>query len=137
MIAIIDLESPLFTEIAGALRSEYSGITVYGEYVPAPARFPSVSIVEMDNTTYRPTLTNRQAENHAEVMIEVNVYSNLSRGKKAQAKAIMDTIDGMMQGYGLVRMMCQPIQNLNDATIYRMVARYRAVVSDDLTIYRR
>lgn len=133
---MIDLESPLFTEIATALRSAYKGITVYGEYVPAPAGFPSVSFVEMDNTTYRPTLTNRQAENHAEVMVEVNVYSNLSRGKKAQAKAIMDTIDGMMQGYGLVRMMCQPIQNLNDATIYRIVARYRAVVSDDLTIYR-
>ncbi len=134
---MIDLESPLFTEIAGALRSAYKGITVYGEYVPAPAGFPSVSIVEMDNATYLPARTNRSVEQYAEVMYEVNVYSNLSRGKKNQAKAIMDTIDAMLQQYGFERITVQPIQNMNDATIYRMVGRYRAVVSDDLTIYRR
>jgi hypothetical protein len=70
-------------------------------------------------------------------MDEVNVYSNLSRGKKAQAKAIMGTIDTMFQQYGFERMTVTPIQIMNDATIYRMVGRYRAVVSDDLTIYRR
>ena len=134
---MIDLESPLFTEIAGALRSEYKGITVYGEYVPAPAGFPSVSIVEMDNATYLPSRTNRPVEQYAEVMYEVNVYSNLTRGKKAQAKAIMGTIDTMLQEYGFERITVPPIQNMNDATIYRMVGRYRAVVSDDLVVYRR
>lgn len=134
---MIDLESPLFTEIAGALRSTYPGITVYGEYVPAPAEFPSVSIVEMDNSTFLPTWSNRATEQYAMVMYEVNVYSNLTRGKKAQAKAIMDTIDGLLQAYGFERMICQPIQNMNDATIYRMVGRYRAIVSDELMIYRR
>lgn len=134
---MIDLESPLLTEIAGVLRSTYKGITVYGEYVPAPAGFPSVSFVEMDNATYLPARTNRPVEQYAEVMYEVNVYSNLSRGKKDQAKAIMDTIDTLLQQYGFERITVQPIQNMNDATIYRMVGRYRAVVSDDLTIYRR
>ena len=132
-----DLESPLFTEIATALRSAYAGITVYGEYVPAPAGFPSVSIVEMDNATFLPTWSNRSIEGYAEVMYEVNVYSNRTKGKKAEAKAIMATVDGLLQPYGFERMFCQPIQNMNDATIYRMTARYRAVVSDDLTIYRR
>lgn len=134
---MIDLESPLFTEVAETLRNTYPGITVYGEYVPAPARFPSVSIVEMDNSTFRPTWSNRATEQYALVMYEVNVYSNLTGGKKAQAKAIMDTIDGLLQAYGFERMICQPIQNLNDATVYRMVGRYRAVVSDELMIYRR
>jgi len=134
---MIDLESPLLTEIAGVLRSTYKGITVYGEYVPAPAGFPSVSFVEMDNATYLPARTNRPVEQYAEVMYEVNVYSNLTRGKKDQAKAIMDTIDTLLQQYGFERITVQPIQNMNDATIYRMVGRYRAVVSDDLTIFRR
>ena len=134
---MIDLESPLFTEIAGVLRSTYSGITVYGEYVPAPAKFPSVSIVEMDNATPLNTWTNRTISQYAEVMYEVNVYSNLSRGKKAQAKAIIGTIDTMLQEYGFERITVTPVQNMNDATIYRMVGRYRAVVSDDLTIFRR
>lgn len=134
---MIELESPLFTEIAGVLRDTYDGITVYGEYVPAPARFPSVSIVEMDNATFLPTWSNRGVEQYAEVMYEVNVYSNLSKGKKAQAKAIMGTIDTLLQQHGFERITVQPIQNMNDATIYRMVGRYRAVVGDDLTIYRR
>jgi len=134
---MIDLESPLLTEIAGVLRSTYKGITVYGEYVPAPAGFPSVSFVEMDNATYLPARSNRITEQYAEVMYEVNVYSNLSRGKKNQAKAIMDTIDTLLQQYGFERITVQPIQNMNDATIYRIVGRYRAVVSDDLIIYRR
>ena len=134
---MIDLESPLFTEIAGALRSEYKGITVYGEYVPAPADLPSVSIVEMDNSTFLPTWSNRATEQYAFVMYEVNVYSNLTTGKKAQAKAIMNTIDTMLQAYGFERITVTPVQNMNDATIYRMVGRYRAVVSDDLTVYRR
>ena len=134
---MIDLESPLFTEIAGELRSAYSGITVYGEYVAAPAGFPSVAFVEMDNATYLPSWSNRSLEQYAEVMYEVNVYSNRTKGKKAEAKAIMGTIDTILQAYGFERMLCQPIQNMNDATIYRMVARYRAVVSDDLVVYRR
>lgn len=134
---MIDLESPLFTEIAEELRSAYPGITVYGEYVPAPAGFPSVSIVEMDNATFLPTWSNRAVAQYAEVMYEVNVYSNRTRGKKAEAKAIIGTIDTLMQVYGFERITCQPIQNMNDATIYRMVGRYRAVVSDDLLIYRR
>ena len=134
---MIDLESPLFTEIAVALRSAYPGITVYGEYVPAPAVFPSVSIVEMDNSTFLPTWSNRATEQYALVMYEVNVYSNLSKGKKAQAKAIMGTIDTMLQEYGFERITVTPVQNMNDATIYRMVGRYRAVVDDNLMIYRR
>ena len=134
---MIELESPLFTEIASVLRSTYSGITVYGEYVPAPAEFPSISIVEMDNATFLPTWSNRETEQYTEVMYEVNVYSNLSIGKKAQAKAIMGTIDTILQTYGFERMTVQPIQNMNDATIYRMVGRYRAVVDDNLMIYRR
>ena len=136
MIAIIDLESPLFTEIAGALRSEYSGITVYGEYVPAPAGFPSVFIEEIDNATYTPTRTSSNDEKHALVAYDVNVYSNRTKGKKAEAKAIMATIDGLFMQYGFERLFKKPTDNLNDATIYRMTARYRAVVSEDLTIYR-
>ena len=91
----------------------------------------------MDNSTFLPTWSNRATEQYALVMYEVNVYSNLAKGKKAQAKAIMGTIDTMLQEYGFERITVTPVQNMNDATIYRMVARYGAVVSDDLVVYRR
>ena len=125
---MIDLESPLFTEIAGALRSEYKGITVYGEYVPAPAGFPSVSFVEMDNATYLPARTNRPVEQYAEVMYEVNVYSNLSRGKKDQAKAIMDTIDTLLQQYGFERITLQPIQKRRSTAWSDDTGRWSATI---------
>ena len=134
---MINLESPLFTQIATALRSAYSGIFVTGEHVPIPAQLPAVSIVEMDNATFRQARTNAQTEQFAEVMYEVNVYSNRTNAKKAEARAIISTIDNMLLSYGFERVMLQPIPNLDDATIYRMIGRYRAVVSDNLTIYRR
>lgn len=134
---MIDLESPLFTAIATALRSDYPGIFVTGEHVPIPACFPAVSITELDNATDRRTRTNSSDEQFAEVMYEVNVYSNRTNGKKAEARTIIGTIDDMLLKYGFERVMLQPIPNLDDATIYRMTGRYRAVVSSNLTIYRR
>lgn len=134
---MIDIESMIFTPIATALRTEYSGIFVTGEYVPAPAKFPAVSIVEMDNTPDVRTQTNVNLENHAVVMYQVDVYSNLSKGKKAQCKAIIASIDAQFAQIGFTRTYLNPVPNLNDATIYRMVARYQAVVGQDYTIYRR
>lgn len=134
---MIDVESELFTLIATALRSAYSGIFVTGEYVPAPASFPAVSIVEMDNTAYRPTQDSASVENDAEVVYEVNVYSNRAKGKKAEAKAITALIDGQFANLGFSRVFLNQTQNMNDATIYRMTGRYRAVVSKDKIIYRR
>lgn len=134
---MINLESPLFTELATALRDAYPGIFVTGEHVPIPASFPAVSIVEADNATDKRSRTNSQEEQFAEVMYEVNVYSNRTQGKKAEARTIISTIDTMLLEYGFERVMLQPIPNLDDATIYRMVGRYRAVVSNNLTIFRR
>ena len=108
-----------------------------GEYVRSPSSFPCVSLVEMDNTAYRKTQTSDSVENHAEVMFELNTYSNKTNGRKAECRAIMVFLDSVMGSLGFTRMMMKPIPNLNDATIYRMVARYKAVVSNDKKIYRR
>lgn len=134
---MIDLESPLFTELAKSLREAYPGIYVTPMYVPVLGRFPAVSIIEADNATYLPTWSNRTMEQYAQVMYEISVYSNLKEGKKSQARAIMNTVDELLQQYGFERMMCQAVQNYSDPTIYRMVGRYRAIVSDNLMIYRR
>lgn len=134
---MIDIESMIFTPIATALRTDYKGIFVTGEYVPAPAQLPAVSIVEIDNTPDVRTQTNINLENHAVVMYQVDVYSNLSKGKKAQCKAIIAMVDELFAQYGFTRTYLNPVPNMNDATIYRMVARYGAVVGKDHTIYRR
>ena len=65
------------------------------------------------------------------------MYSNKTSGKKEECKKLMKTIDGTLSGLNLVRTFCQPTPNLEDATVYRITARYRAIVDKDLMIYRR
>ena len=135
---MINVENEVFSTVATALRNEFSGIFVSGEYVSAPSSFPAVTLVEDDNSTYQRSLDSSGQENHAQLMYTVNVYSNKSSGKKSQCKTIMAEIDTQMQGMGFVRLGSSPTGVPNvDASIYRMVARYRATISKDNVIYRR
>jgi hypothetical protein len=70
-------------------------------------------------------------------MYEVNVYSNKTKGKKSECKAIAALIDNELATLGFSRTMLQPIPNMDDATIYRMTGRYTAVISKDKKLYRR
>ena len=134
---MINIETDVYNIISNKVRAEYPDIYMVGEYVKSPPSFPATSFVEMDNTTYTSTQTSCENENHATVMYEVDTYSNKVRGKKTECKSIMALIDDEMMNLGFTRIMLQPIPNMDDATIYRMVARYKAVVSKDKTIYRR
>lgn len=134
---MIDIESEVFTEVATALRNTFNPISVYGEYVKSPATFPAVMIEERANATLESSQDSTLSENHATLMYEVNVYSNKTVGKKSECKAVFARVDEVFQSLGFTRIMKEPVPNLDDATIYRMVGRYRAVVSTDKTIYRR
>ena len=134
---MINVENDVFDIVSTKVREVYPKIYMSGEYVKSPPSFPATSLVEMDNTIYTSTQTSSDNENHATLMYEVNTYSNKVRGKKSECKAIMALIDEEMTSLGFTRTMLQPIPNMDDATIYRMIARYTAVVSKDKTIYRR
>lgn len=134
---MINVETEIFDIVAKAVRNAYPDIYMIGEYVKSPSKFPCVSLVEIDNSAYRRTQTDSSVENHAEVLYELNVYSNKKSGKKSECKAIASLIDNEMAALGFSRSMLQPIPNMDDATIYRMTGRYRAVVSKDKMIYRR
>jgi len=131
---MIDIENDVFNAVATVLRTENSGIQVYGEYVDSPAKFPAVTIVEADNRILERMRTTN-IENAISSMIEINVYSNKTSGKKAEAKSITDTADAVMTSIGYTRTFRQQVPNLKDATIYRIVCRYEATVDKDLWIY--
>lgn len=125
---MIDVENDVLTIVATALRTEFPGISVDGEYIETPASFPAVTIVEADNRV----LTNMRTlkiENAASVMYEMNVYSNKVSNKKAEAKAITAKADEVFESLGFTRVFREQIPNLKDATIYRIVCRYEAVVA--------
>lgn len=134
---MIDVENEIFTSVASVLRESYEDIFITGEYVKSPPSFPCVSIVEVDNAVYRNSSTNTEEEVHSAVTYEVNIYSNKSSGKKSECRAIASLLDTKLANLGFTRMMLEPIPNLEDSTIYRLLGRYRAVVGKDHTIYRR
>lgn len=134
---MIDIENEIFNEVSLKVREKYPNIFMTGEYVKSPSSFPCISLVEVDNSVFRNSQTSEDKENHAVVMYELNVYSNKTRGKKAECKEIIAFIDEILTRFNFTRIMLEPIPNQDDATIYRMLGRYRAIISKNKTIYRR
>ena len=134
---MIDIENLVFDRVAKRVREQFPNIFMTGEYVNSPASFPAASVVEMDNSIRENTIDSGSNENHVNVMYEVNVYSNKTTGKKSECKAIMALLDNERTAMGFERITLTPVPNEYDSTIYRMVARYRAAVSSNHTIYRR
>lgn len=132
-----DIEVDVFDAVSGAIREKHGDVFVSSEYVHAPEDFPAVSVVESDNSVFLPGLDS-EGSHHSQLMYDVNVYSNLATGKKAQAKEIMQTVDGKMQELGFVRLSKQPMTLPNaESSIYRMEARYRTVVNEKRQLLRR
>ena len=121
---MIDLESDILDYVAKRLRAEHAGIWIAGEYVDVPAKFPAVTLVEADNRVLTRMRTSDDIENGVSVMWDMNVYSNKTAGKKAEAKEI-----------GFTRTFREQVPNINNATIYRIVCRYEAVIDKDFVIY--
>ena len=134
---MIDIENSVFNRAVTRVREVFPDIFMTGEYVSSPPYFPAASLVEMDNSTRVDTIDSGSSENHANVMYEVNVYSNKTSGKKSECKAIIALIDEEMLAMGFSRVSLTPVPNEYDSSIYRMVGRYRATVSSDMKIYRR
>lgn len=138
-------ENFIFDMVADVLREKYASANIFvtGEYVDAPARFPAVTIIQSDSSEYMRRHTN-DGEQATSLMYEITVYSNKVGYKKMEAYEIMQTIDDIMTGkivseerrMGFHRTMCSPIPNLQDSTIYSLVARYQGVIDKDFWIYR-
>ena len=131
---MIDCENEVYTRIARVLRDKFPGINIAGEYVNAPSSFPHVSITQSDNSVVSEQMTG--SAEMAQVVFEINIYSNKADGRKTECKDIAKVIDDVMFRMNFKRMALTPIPNMEDATIYRIVARYRAM-TDGKYFYRR
>lgn len=133
---MIDIEKLIYTPVAEALRKRFKGISVSGEYVNAPPKFPYVSIVEQDNYMSANRLDSSDQERFSTLMYEVNVYSDKAGSKKSVCREIMGAVDKMLYKRNFTRISLSPVPNMENGTIYRLVARYRAE-TDGTNIYRR
>lgn len=125
---MIDIENEVFNRVANALRSSFTGISVYGERVETPSTFPCVSIVEDNNS--RPTGTisfTKDIPLSADLMYTIEIYSSLTEGKKAEAKAIREVVDTEMRDMCFEQTYSYPTPNV-DRTIYRYTLRYTRTI---------
>lgn len=134
---MINVEAEIFAYVSKALHEKYSNIYITGEYVKKPPQFPCVYLLEADNQAYFSTRTTESNENHVQVVYEADVFSNKKSARKSECREILALIDEKMMELGFTRTLLTPVPNYEDATIYRLAARYRAVISKDKVIYRR
>lgn len=131
-----DVENQIFTRLATVLRIAFPGVFVQGRLTLVPSQFPCVCIEEADSYSYRDSRDTASNENHSEVMYEINVYSNKEVGAKDECKSIFAIADEEMNLLGFTRTAKMPIDT-GDATKYRMIGRFQAVIGKDEKIYRR
>jgi hypothetical protein len=125
---MIDIENIVVDKVIERLTNSFENITVSSEETKTPASFPAVLIVEKSNTVYLDS-RDENKENHANIMFQADIYDNDVDDKKATCKRISSELDSIMQEMGFTRTMCEPIANLEDATIYRITMRFTAVAS--------
>ena len=133
---MIDVESIIFNDVAEAFSAKFPKGSRYGELTEAPAKFPCLTLVEVDNYTYEESLDAEAKEHDAWIVYEANAYSNKVSGAKQECKEIMQIVDYHMMSLGFTRIFCNQTKNA-DSKIYRMTARYRAVISEEHRIYRK
>lgn len=129
---MIDIENTVFAKVSSELRASFPPITVRGNYDDRPTSFPAVALWENDNSVYQ-KMSTRKLENAASLLYEVEVYSNTLGYKKEECQEIMSVVDDVMSELGFTRIMCSPVSNLENATIYRLHARYEGIAVREIS----
>lgn len=131
---MIDISNEVYTLVKNALNLHDANIGTSNVYTNTPSKYPFVSVEEIENMVDTET-SDCQVENHAVVQYELNVYAKDPQ-KRAKAYEILQVVDTLLASYGFVRVSKNDIQDTNE-TVYRIVLRYEAIVSQEKVIYRR
>ena len=129
-----DIEIELFDSIATAINSDYPACKVTNTYTRTAPGFPCVMLYEADNFSGGMDGSNHEIASN--VMYEAQVFSAKEGDSKSEAVEIMQLVNRLMTMAGFRRTSQTPAENLEDATVFRLVARYVASVQNN-TIYRR
>lgn len=134
---MIDRCNEIFSTVASSVRTAHVGTTVTGEYTRKPSSFPAVTLDEIENVTVRELVDSSDVEKFSGVTYRLQVFSNLTSGKKAEARAIFATADKVMLGLGFRRITYTTTPEIYDSTIYSIQATYEAIIGVDGVVYKR
>lgn len=120
---MIDVSNRVFSNIKKYVSDICSEVVI--DSSKSPAKFPCMSVVQIDSPDYAMDLEN--TENAVQSVVEIQGFSNKNI---TEAKTLINkACDGMrlmgyVRNYGPMK-----ISNAADTNIYRMVARFRRIVS--------
>jgi hypothetical protein len=137
MEVMLDFLNEIFTAVATAVRTAHSGVTVTGEYTRKPSKLPAVTLDETENVAVAELEDSSQEENFSALTYRMQVFSNKTSGKKAEARAIFATADQVMRNLGFRRVTYTTTPEIYESTIYSITATYEAVISADGVTYKR
>lgn len=130
---MIDYSNEIFNTVATSLRPLYTDIQVVGEYVESPARFPTVTVDEIQNV---PVHLDGATENkYARVVYRSQVFCN-GEGKRQRAREIHGDLDKVLMGMGLYAKTYSTTPAIYNSEIYCITATYEGVIGKDGVIYR-
>ena len=130
---MIEISSEIFTAVAKDLRSLYSDITVIGEYVEVPAKFPTVTLDEISNVPEH--LDSAITNKYARVVYRSQVFCN-GEGKRKRAREIFNSLDQKLMGLGLQMKTYSTTPAIYNSEVYCITATHEGVVGADGMIYR-
>lgn len=134
---MLDFLNEIFTNVATAVRAAHSTVTVTGEYTRKPSKLPAVTLDETENVAVAELEDSSQEENFSALTYRMQVFSNKTSGKKAEAREIFATADEAMRNLGFRRITYTTTPEIYESTIYSITATYETVIGADGVTYKR
>ena len=131
---MIDFSNEIFNAVAKHLRSLYKGMQVIREYVKSPTKFPTVTIDEISNVPIH--LDSAKVNKYADVVYRVQVFSNVEKGKRAEARKIYKTVDEKMMELGLFAKSYTSTPTIYNCEVYTITATFGGTIGENGVIYR-
>lgn len=130
---MIDVSNEIFNTVAKDLRSLYSKITVVGEYVDIPSKFPTVTLDEISNVPVH--LDSATINKYTRVTYRSQVFCN-GNGKRKQAREIFNSLDQKLMELGLQMKTYTTTPAIYNSEVYCITATHEGVIDSNGTIYR-
>lgn len=132
-----DFLNEIFTTVATSLREEHPEVTVTGEYIRNPSKFPTATLDEIENVMVGSLIDSSDEETYSGLTYRLQVFSNKQNGKKAEARAIFTTADNKIRSLGFRRITYTTTPEIYESTIYSITATYEAIVDMNGVMYKR
>lgn len=98
-----------------------------------PTSFPAASLIEIDNRTVRARQSSMPVENYSLITYQLDVYAT----SKSKCREVYAAADEAMIAMNFTRTSGQYMNQPDNTTVFRYVARYEAVVDTEGNLYRR